>query len=126
MYQPQVQEVLKQIFRDSTLKWHSHKLKISTVDSFQGSESDYIIISTVRSNSNKNLGFLENQRRVNVAISRAKKGLVMIGNNSILRTNVVWSRMINMVYEKPLVSSKLTESTSVSSFSLSSAKNSAI
>jgi ATP-dependent RNA/DNA helicase IGHMBP2 len=58
--------------------------KISTVDSFQGSELDFIIISTVRSNSKGKVGFIKDPRRLNVALSRPKEGLIIIGDLNTL------------------------------------------
>ena len=52
---------------------HSHfEVKVKAVDGFQGSEEDVIIISTVRSNNDGNIGFLSNSKRANVALTRAK------------------------------------------------------
>ena len=60
------------------------ELKIDTVDGFQGMEMDYIIISTVRDNSDGILGFLKSERRLNVALTRARKGLIFVGNSKCL------------------------------------------
>ena len=60
------------------------ELKIDTVDGFQGMEMDYIIISTVRDNSDGILGFLKSERRLNVALTRARKGLIIVGNSKCL------------------------------------------
>lgn len=59
-------------------------MNIKTIDGYQGGEKDYIIISTVRSNSENNPGFCIEQNRVNVALSRAKKGLIIFGNPATL------------------------------------------
>ncbi|TNJ29751.1 DNA helicase HCS1 [Giardia muris] len=56
-------------------------LEISTVDSFQGREKEIIIISMTRSNSDHDLGFLTDQARINVSITRAKRLLVIVGNS---------------------------------------------
>jgi len=65
-------------------------LKVDTVDSFQGSEREAIIVSWVRSNKENNTGFLsfpeEGKRRLNVAMTRARKRLVLIGNWNTLGT----------------------------------------
>lgn len=59
-------------------------LDIDTVDSFQGSECDIIIISLVRSNTDHDIGFLRDIRRMNVAITRARRKLIIIGDGSTI------------------------------------------
>jgi superfamily I DNA and/or RNA helicase len=59
-------------------------LDVDTVDSFQGSECDVIIISLVRSNDDQEIGFLKDIRRMNVAITRARKKLIIIGDGSTI------------------------------------------
>ena len=59
-------------------------VQVHTVDSFQGSEVDRVVLSFVRSNPGKQLGFLKDGRRLNVALTRAKYNLIMLGNYTTL------------------------------------------
>ena len=59
-------------------------LKVSTIDSFQGQEMPVIVVSLVRSNQEGNIGFLKDYRRMNVALTRAKEQLVVIGDSSTI------------------------------------------
>ncbi|KAF7683311.1 DNA polymerase alpha-associated DNA helicase A [Astathelohania contejeani] len=61
-------------------------VKISTVDGFQGQEKDVIIVSLVRSNDHREIGFLDEARRMNVAITRCKLGLAIIGDSRTFKT----------------------------------------
>ncbi|MFD1205312.1 AAA domain-containing protein [Sporosarcina contaminans] len=61
-------------------KWTNVEIQIDNIDAFQGSESDIVFYSLVRSNENNNLGFLKDQRRINVALSRGKNCLFIVGN----------------------------------------------
>ena len=63
------------------------RIEVSTVDGFQGREKEIIIISMVRSNSNGEIGFLSNQRRMNVAVTRAKRLCVLIGDSGTVGKN---------------------------------------
>jgi len=60
---------------------------VSTVDSFQGRESDIIVFSTVRCNANEDIGFLDDARRLNVAWTRAKCARIVVGHRATLEKN---------------------------------------
>ena len=62
-------------------------ISINTVDGFQGQERDIILISMVRSNDEGQIGFLRDLRRMNVAITRARMKLIVIGNSQTLCRN---------------------------------------
>jgi hypothetical protein len=59
-------------------------IRVMTVDSFQGSECDCIILSFVRSNNHNNIGFIQDPRRLNVALTRAKFLLLAVGDTNTL------------------------------------------
>ncbi len=83
-YKEQVQYLTTKIAEDEDLQKYKSQIAIKTVDGFQGQERDIIYISLVRSNDQKEIGFLNDIRRMNVALTRAKKKLVVIGDSSTL------------------------------------------
>ena len=75
--------------------YNPRKLKIVTVDSYQGEENDIVILSTVRNNSHGSIGFLDDVHRVCVALSRARQGFYIFGNGKILaERNKKWGEII--------------------------------
>ncbi|KAJ3912930.1 AAA domain-containing protein [Lentinula edodes] len=69
---------------DSPKKDLYKEIEVASVDSFQGQEKDYIILSCVRSNEHQGIGFLNDPRCFNVALTRAKYGVVFLGNPKVL------------------------------------------
>jgi superfamily I DNA and/or RNA helicase len=70
-------------------------IEVNTVDGFQGREKEIIVISTVRSNANRELGFLRDQRRMNVAVTRARRQCILVADADTLRTESFLSALID-------------------------------
>ena len=90
-YKAQV-KLLRKLFKERKIK-----IEINTVDGFQGREKEVIIISWVRANKNKEIGFLEDLRRLNVSITRAKKKLICIGHSETLSSHPVYKKFLNYI-----------------------------
>ncbi|MFB6226123.1 MAG: IGHMBP2 family helicase [Candidatus Paceibacteria bacterium] len=73
------------------------KLEVGTVDGFQGREKEVIIISLVRSNRENKIGFLEDVRRLNVAITRAKRKLIVIGDEVTLQSHPIYQEFMEYI-----------------------------
>ena len=73
------------------------QLSIGTVDSFQGQERDIICMSLVRSNERGEIGFLADVRRMNVAMTRARRKLIIVGDSATLSLNPFFAELLNYV-----------------------------
>jgi superfamily I DNA and/or RNA helicase len=74
------------------------RVRVATVDSYQGEESLFVIVSLVRS-SGQSIGFLKSPNRINVLLSRAKHGMAIFGNKAMLEKSGVemWRGVLNML-----------------------------
>ncbi len=92
-YRAQVDMLSTRIDPDDNLRWRNIKIEVATVDSFQGRECDVVIYSTVRSNRERRLGFLRDERRINVALSRARDLLVIVGDGFMMENATTGAEM---------------------------------
>lgn len=83
-YKQQVQLLKEQGQHSPALQEYGDKISVNTIDSFQGQERDIVYISMTRSNTENKIGFLSDIRRMNVAMTRARKKLVVIGDSATL------------------------------------------
>lgn len=88
--------ILKELLRQCPdLQPFAHGISVNTIDSFQGQERDIVYISMTRSNTEGRIGFLADTRRMNVAMTRARKKLVVIGNSATLSRLTFYSAFID-------------------------------
>jgi superfamily I DNA and/or RNA helicase len=102
-YAEQVRYIRGKIDEDSELK--TLEITINSIDGFQGQEKDLIIISLTRSNDMGIIGFLSDYRRLNVAMTRAKKKLVIIGDGATLSGNELYLNLIDHIEKEGLLQS---------------------
>lgn len=108
---------------------HSHSTRVDTIDSFQDKEYDVIIVFTVRCNVDKDMGFTSDPRRVNVALTRAKKSCFILGNILTIsrsgrpRVSVFRDAMVRHVYAHVSSSGHHPKQRKVSNSSSQSKKN---
>jgi hypothetical protein len=78
------------------------------VDNFQGEENEIILLSLVRSNADGQIGFLKTENRVNVALSRAKHGLFIVGNmDSLCAQSSLWRKISATLEERECIGPSL-------------------
>jgi superfamily I DNA and/or RNA helicase len=96
-YRAQVQYLRHLVKRDSFFKPYRSLISINTVDGFQGQERDVILISLVRSNDDGQIGFLRDLRRMNVAITRARMKLIILGNPDTMTRHPFYRKLYEYV-----------------------------
>lgn len=96
-YRAQVDHLNKLAEASATLEPLHRLITINTVDAFQGQERDVIAISFVRSNEKSEVGFLGDIRRTNVAMTRAKKKLIMVGDSATLGSHPFYNELLDFV-----------------------------
>jgi predicted DNA helicase len=96
-YRAQVDHLNKLAEASSVLEPLHRLITINTVDAFQGQERDVIAISFVRSNEKSEVGFLGDIRRTNVAMTRAKKKLIMVGDSATLGSHPFYNELLDFV-----------------------------
>lgn len=75
-------------------------IMIASIDAFQGREKNFLVMSCVRSNEEGKIGFLNDRRRLNVALTRAKYGLILIGDVSCLKGDGLWREYLEFLEKK--------------------------
>lgn len=92
-YRAQVQYLKKLIKKYEFFKPYRRLISVNTVDGFQGQERDVILISLVRSNDEGQIGFLKDLRRMNVAMTRARMKLIILGNKNTMTKHPFYKKL---------------------------------
>lgn len=108
-YKAQIQYIRSLIKKDGYFKPFKKLITVHTVDGFQGQERDVIVISLVRSNNEGQIGFLQDLRRMNVAITRARMKLIILGNASTLTKHSFYKQLFDYIKKKGKIISVCTE-----------------
>lgn len=98
-YKAQVQYLRSRVKSSSFFRPFRSLISVNTVDGFQGQERDVIFISLVRANEDGNIGFLNDLRRMNVAITRARMKLVILGDTTTLTCHAFYQKLMKYIKE---------------------------
>ena len=99
-YKEQINVLKDLLINSPALTQHADKISVNTIDSFQGQERDIVYISMTRSNTEGSIGFLSDIRRMNVAMTRARKKLVIIGDSATLSRLPFYADLIAYAEQK--------------------------
>lgn len=103
-YKAQVQYLRSKIRGSSFLRPFRSLITVNTVDGFQGQERDVVFISLVRANEDGQIGFLNDLRRMNVAITRARMKLVILGDATTLTKHAFYRKLIQYIRQEAVSS----------------------
>ena len=96
-YRGQIAVLKEQLEHATALQPYLHAISVNTIDSFQGQEKETIILSLVRSNDDGDIGFLKDYRRMNVAITRAKEQLFVIGDSATIGADSFYNAFLTYI-----------------------------
>lgn len=99
-YKEQINVLKDLLLHSPDLLQHTNHISVNTIDSFQGQERDVVYISMTRSNTEGSIGFLSDIRRMNVAMTRARKKLVVIGDSATLSRLAFYADFIAYAEQK--------------------------
>jgi superfamily I DNA and/or RNA helicase len=99
-YRNQVHLLQELLLHSAILRRYSHRITVNTIDSFQGQERDIVYIGMTRSNADSKIGFLSDIRRMNVAMTRARKKLVVIGDSGTLSRLPFYANFISYAEQR--------------------------
>ncbi|MEY4540493.1 MAG: hypothetical protein RLZZ306_2250 [Bacteroidota bacterium] len=99
-YKQQINLLKTQFEHSPDLQKYKENISVNTIDSFQGQERDIVYISLTRSNDKGEIGFLSDIRRMNVAMTRARKKLVVIGDSATLGQHSFYAKFIEYAEKK--------------------------
>lgn len=104
-YRAQVQYLRSLVRQSETLKPLRKSITVNTVDAFQGQERDVVLVSLVRANDEGQIGFLSDLRRMNVAITRARYKLILLGSSATLCKHPFYKKLYDCCVKKDLTES---------------------
>merc|ERR1712150_292111 len=100
-YKAQAETIMEQLEEKNLVNENDDRIQVKTIDGYQGTERDIVIFSAVR--CDHFVGFLDNPRRLNVMLTRAKNGLIVIGHHRTLSSSEHWRRWLSDIWQRGLI-----------------------